>query len=197
MAKQVDPTRYAAQSGKAVQTDGKIVNWADGIDENGNQRVLLTGSNGIQAKVDDDGNLLIKIAGTEDSGGGSLKVTLDNSTIRLPVDVQSRYPQTIQTHSGVMIGPTPATNSSGWMDCSEYNHIAVTALSSGNGIVAEVQWSNDGVNRHGGRGSKVINAPALNDGDGIVETRAKFFRVVLQNTNTEPQTMSTWAYLKA
>lgn len=159
-----------AQSGKLIREGGYFVGYA----------VNLYGKTGYQAEVTADGNQ---------------KTALSESAVILPVDIQARYQQTIQTHTGASVTP------SGWLpstaiDTSGFSEIGITIFNdatTSNSVVLE--WSHDGVTKHGGE--IVLASSARKDGAVTVPTKARYVKVSLNNGDTAPHTMSAWAYLKA
>jgi hypothetical protein len=136
----------------------------------------------------------VSIAGA-DSSSGALGVDVKASQIIVPTDVQSRYAQTIQAHSGVMVSPSGAP-SSAWIDTNGFSELSVTMSSDATHTSdLTLNWSNDGVNIHGW--DSVISNASRQYGAGSVSTRARYVRLVIGNKDAAPHTMSAWAYLKA
>lgn len=123
-------------------------------------------------------------------------VNLKASEIIQPVDIQTRYSKTVQTHSGVVLGPNGNMNSD-WVDAEGYDRIALTlANSAGTDSRAHIQWSHDG-SSYQGYDVDVIPQNTYQYRAGETSVKAKYFRVEVQNKDaTTPRTMSTWAYLK-
>jgi hypothetical protein len=196
-----DILRYETFSGRRIKEDGNVVNIADMIEAlhkalvvNKDAGVQLNGSNGVKANVDATGSLQVKIAGADDTSSGALNVKLADSGIILPVDVQTRYPQTIQTHNAVSVSASAFSNGT-WALCEGFDKIAITVLNDA-AVSSEViiQYSNDGVNLHG---SEYFGATSLKEKKHLSEIGAKWFRIVLNNKDAATHTMSAWAYLKA
>ena len=139
----------------------------------------------LKPLVDTDGLIGVK---------GQLQVGMTSSEIMQPVDIQSHYQQTIQTHSGAMI--PPATWSQGnWIDTNGFDKIAYTMVNDANvSSKFNLQWSNDGTSNH--HDQSIDTTANLRKG-GEVPTLARYVRVVVRNDDTAPHTFNTFIYLKA
>jgi hypothetical protein len=116
------------------------------------------------------------------------------SGIMVPVDVQSRYQKTVQTHNAVSISATSWSNSNAWLDCSGFEKIAVTFKHEATiSTTIEMQWSNDGATHHGRETS--FTGTAI-DGVAVVEVKARYFRISIRNGDAAAHTTSVWAYLR-
>jgi hypothetical protein len=118
------------------------------------------------------------------------------SDIIQPVEVQSRYAQTIQAFNAVSVAISGQSTQSSWIDCDGFNELAFTCLndaSTNSGV--DVQWSNDGVAIHGvDRGSSSTEKFKT----GNVSTKARYAKLALNNSDSAlAHTMSAWIYLKA
>ena len=124
-------------------------------------------------------------------------VQLSGSDIQVPVDIQSRYAQTIQTQAGTMLPPTTGTATGVWVDCSCFDKMGITFLyESVTASAGDLQWSNDGVTAHGQEINAIVGGTA-NRKQGITDVKARYARLILFNTDAAPHTMSAWIYLKA
>jgi hypothetical protein len=123
-------------------------------------------------------------------------ISLKESQIIQPVDVQARYGQTIQTHNAVSVGAN-GTSDSVWIDCGGFDKLAITLLNDANAeSLMFASWSNDGINTHGYEtvGAKSV----IKQNQGEVPVKARYVKVRIQNYDaTVSHTMSAWAYLKA
>jgi hypothetical protein len=135
----------------------------------------------------------------EDENGRPIpkvKVSGMDSNSLQPVDIQSRLASTIQTHSGVVVGATTGTSDSVWIDCDGFDKVGLTFLNaSAVPSSVDVYWSNDGTNIQGGdlglmTGSNYIKSTLL-------DIKARYIKIRLNNTDASPRTMNAWAYLKA
>jgi hypothetical protein len=124
-----------------------------------------------------------------------LNTNITGSDVMQPVDIQSHYQTTVQTHTGAMIAPSGATSSGTYIDAAGFQEIGVTATIDA-AVMTEVHlhWSNDGINIHG-----LEMFPASNPTSKAYSTATKgrYFRVVLKNNDAAARTMSAWAFLKA
>ena len=102
-----------------------------------------------------------------------------------PVDIQSRYAQTIQTHNAVIIAPS-GSNISPWIDCNSFDRIAFSLKSDANhSFSVYIDWSVDGVSQTG------KDDPITKTGQFFsVETavKARYFRLNIINNHTSPHT---------
>lgn len=123
-------------------------------------------------------------------------VQLLGSDIQVPVDIQSRYAQTIQTHAGTMVAPVSSSIPTTWIDCNGFDSISVTLLNdAATTTVGNIQWSHDGVNRHG---DDSIFAPASTQRRTATTTiKARYAKLHLDNNDAAPHTFSAWVYLRA
>lgn len=189
--KQVNPKYYGAKSGAIVDSQGYIKNEGDGLDENGVRAVKLTGSNGLQAEVQEDGSLKVSIAGA-DSEGGAIGVTTKDM---LPTEIQRRHSETIQTHNNAMVAPS-GTVSSAYVDLDGFNDIGVTFTNSdATSSRVEVWWSNDKATVHGIQ--RIINSGTDRQRAGSLPVVARYALIRLVNEDAAtPRTMSSWIYPK-
>jgi hypothetical protein len=164
---------------------------------NGASNVQLIGSYGVKANVDATGSLQVKIAGADDTSSGALNVKLADSGIILPVDVQARYPQTIQTHNAVNVPANSGSTQSTWIDCGNFDKVAFTVLNDvATNNNADVHWSNDGIVMHGVEGNAI--SPGTNQYRVVLlDVKARYVRLRVNNADAAAHTMSAWAYLKA
>lgn len=137
---------------------------------------------------------------------GLLGIKVLNSDIMQPVDLQSSYQTTFQTHAGVVVPPaTDATTfgvaiSTVWIDTNGFTEISFTQKSNatGTGANGRIQfiWSNDGVNND----SYELQTASVGNNQyrsGSVPTKARYVKVQFDNMNTgAPQTVTSWVYLK-
>lgn len=126
---------------------------------------------------------------------GNIGVTIKDSDVMIPVDNQTRYQKTIQTHAGVTLPATSGTNDSVWIDATGYNELGLVLLNSAaTNNQMDIHWSSDGVNTHG------IESPLATSVGMYRATslpiRARYFRLRVYNTDGSARTMSTWATLK-
>ena len=123
--------------------------------------------------------------------------TLKESQLIVPVDIQSRFATTIQTHSSVMITPS-GNNSSAYIDCDGFNEVAFTLRNDAvTASFGNVQWSNDGTTVHG-EDSNAIPSSTPQVKSANVSVKARYVRLQLNNGDTgAAHTMSAWAYLKS
>jgi hypothetical protein len=119
------------------------------------------------------------------------------SDIIQPVEIQSRYASTIQTHNAVSIAINTWSIESSWHSTDGFDRLACSLIDDANisnGLV--VYWSYDGSTIHGQ--DTVIAISAKQTGSGITDVKAPYFKISLGNTDTvAAHTMSAWVYLKA
>jgi hypothetical protein len=121
--------------------------------------------------------------------------TIAESEVMLPIDIQSHYQQTIQTHAGVMIAPSVGSGSV-FIDTNGFNEIAFTVANDATTATSiDVTWSHDGTSTQGVEYGVIPGTPrykAIN-----IPTKARYAKLTITNTDTAAHTISAWAYLKA
>jgi hypothetical protein len=124
-------------------------------------------------------------------------VSIEESTIQVPIDQQTTYSQTIQTHNAVSVGASSWSDGV-WVDCNGFDKIGITVKNdAGTSNSLHVLWSNDGINRQGVDTSVFASDPSSERvGETTVKARYIKLRVINDDANSA-HTMSTWAYLKA
>jgi hypothetical protein len=134
----------------------------------------------------------VTIAGAN-AAGGAMSTNLASTDIMQPVDIQSHYQTTIQTHSGMMIAPSAASTSS-WVDTNGFDRIALTLLNdAATTSVSQFVWSHDGTTQHG-IDDVVTSTSKWKTYEAA--TKARYVRVYVSNSDTAAHTMSAWVYLK-
>jgi hypothetical protein len=104
-----------------------------------------------------DGNDTSVLAKVNTSG--NVQVDLEEASSIIPVDIQSHYASTVQTHNAVSV---PANNSSRmttFIDCDGFDKVSIT-LSNDSATASYISliWSNDGVSNHGLEDTLASNA---------------------------------------
>lgn len=113
-----------------------------------------------------------------------------------PIDIQSRLAQTIQTHNAVSVVASNYSSGS-WIDCDGFDKLAITfSNDAATASFVDVSWSNDGTNTHANDSSVVANN-SVQRKTGIVDIKARYAKLTINNLDTVAHTMSAWAYLKA
>lgn len=125
---------------------------------------------------------------------GIKEVSITEATIMQPIDIQSRFSQTIQTHNAVSVAAGATNTSVTWVDCAGFDSVSVTLLNEAVVISnGSISWSHDGNNTHG------IETIMTNNTDRYRVTRttvkARYAKLNIQNSDTSARTMSTWLYL--
>jgi hypothetical protein len=124
------------------------------------------------------------------------KITLGDSNIMQPVDIQSHVQTTIQTHNAVSVGASGSSIDTQWRDANGYDQLSLTYTSdASHSNNMTVYWSNDGTNIHGSE--TPISTGSRNNAATTIPTRARYFKTSLFNGDTVAHTMSAWAMLKA
>jgi hypothetical protein len=156
---------------------------------NGAAQVSLAGSN-----VPDSQAIPVKISGA-DANGGAINTNTKSSEIIQPVDIQARYATTIQTQAGVMVAPSAWAVGS-WIDTNGFDKVSGTMKNDASVASAgNIEWSNDGITIHGIELFFPNNTNSTKQ--GIVDTKARYFRFAINNLDAAPHTLSAWTYLKA
>lgn len=145
----------------------------------------------LKPLVSDNGVLTVKPDGT-------IQVNIVGTDIMQPIDIQSHYQQTIQTHTGAMVAPNGTSLSAVWVDTSGFDRIGVTLLNDANASSRlHIHWSNDGITTHG-FDVDICPASTYRQRAGETTAKARYMKIEVQNADTTtPHTMSAWAYLKA
>lgn len=132
-----------------------------------------------------------------DENGNDPFVQISGTNIMQPIDIQSHLQTTIQTHNAVSVAASAAPFNASWIDSNGYDKLAVTLLSDATTTNnATVAWSNDGVTQHG-FDTIISNGSGGTTRSGILDTKARYFKVSIFNGDTVAHTMSAWAYLKS
>jgi hypothetical protein len=141
-----------------------------------------------QYKYQDDGTVAQLVS-------GEAEVTTNEV---IPVDVQARLSQTIQTHSGAsIVNGTGSFGTATWIDCDGFSEIAITFLNSGaTASVIDVDWSNDNATLHG-RDSALLPSATQQWRTGETKVKARYCRLNVFNGHTAPITANVWVLLKA
>lgn len=127
--------------------------------------------------------------------GAFQTVKITASDIQQPVDVQSHYQQTIQTHNAVSVPATTGLSTGAWIDTNGFDTVAVTFKNStSTASNVYLYFSSDGINE---AGWETVGSGTSSTKSGIFETRARYVRVALGNTDAAAKVMSAWIYLKA
>jgi hypothetical protein len=128
---------------------------------------------------------------------GVKKVSVVNSDIMQPIDIQSRLSTTTQTHNAVSVAANaisllPST----FIDCNGYSDISITAqMGSAYNWRVDVHWSNDGTTVHGIERNVIASDTNLQKA-GTTKIKARYAKVSVYNQDaTNANTASAWAYL--
>jgi hypothetical protein len=129
--------------------------------------------------------------------GGSANAVITGSDVMQPVDIQSHYQTTIQTHTGVMAAPNSWNTAAAWIDTIGFDRIAVT-LSNDAAVQSSVNimWSHDGTNSQGEDSGVITTGTAIRKA-GETATKARYAKVSISNADAAAHTMNAWAFLKA
>lgn len=117
-------------------------------------------------------------------------VSIAGSTVQIPVDFQSRYSSTTQTHNAVSVTANSSSLYSTWIDLNGFGSAEFTALNDAdteNSVIA--LWSNDGTNQHG---REVVVMGTARYKTGFIPKKARYLKVELYNPDTIAHTMSAW-----
>ena len=127
-----------------------------------------------------------------------LPASIESSNIMQPVDIQSHYQQTVQTHTGAMIAPGVWSTPSTWVDCAGFDNVALNMSNDATTATrVHMLWSNDGVTGIGTDYDVLPNASGYQTRSAIVGTKARYCKPSILNGDAAPHTMSAWVYLKA
>lgn len=141
-----------------------------------------------------DGNWAtrVAIAGAEGSSGA---VPVSSNEM-LPVDIQSRYAQTIQTHNAVSVGASGFSLGS-WIETKGYDKVVLSVKTDvQHALRIKCHWSMDGTNAAIGN-DYVLNVTAT-EGNIEIPVKLPWLRVEIRNDDSATaHVMSAYAYLKA
>jgi hypothetical protein len=120
---------------------------------------------------------------------------LIHSDIQMPVEIQSRFTKTVQTHNAVSIAGNGTSNSS-IVSCDGFDKVSVSAvMTSGTGMSIWLDWSFDGSTFFGGT---PLSTTSSTQASVEFTVQAPYLRVGIKNNDaTNPKTTSAFAYFKA
>lgn len=137
----------------------------------------------------------------EVTSDGLLKILIDQANSVIPVNMTYHETQTIQTHSGVTIGPSGnsyGNYASSWIDADGFDKVAFIAKNDGStAFNLEIIWSHDNVNMQGDEKPALVTSGNSSMQQGVTDIKARYFKFYIANGDAAPHTMSAWAYLKA
>lgn len=125
---------------------------------------------------------------------GRLNTVTASATIMQPVDIQSRFSQTIQTQNAVSVAANGGAAYSAWVDCAGFDSISVTLVNdAATSCGVTIFWSNDGANDQGPE--TMLAQAAARYRIARTTVKARYVRISPYNSDTIAHTMSTWTYL--
>lgn len=128
------------------------------------------------------------------SSDNPLNVKQAGSDVQMPVDIQSRYQQTVQTHNAVSVAASGESQGA-WIDTNGFHDVSATLLNdAATTSTLSFFWSNDGSTTHGIE--HVLSNTEKNKAASAT-IKARYMKVRIHNGDTAAHVMSAWAYLKA
>jgi hypothetical protein len=128
----------------------------------------------------------------------SLKVEIAMAKGKIPFDHQASLQKTVTTHSASPILPSAWGAGNGWFDTEGWSEVHFVILSdsgTASNTVA-VEWSQDGITKHGGE--SLLSAGATKERAGGLPTRQRWCRLSILNGDAgASHTFTAFAYLKA
>lgn len=119
-----------------------------------------------------------------------------DSEIQQPVEMQSRYQDTVTALNAVSIGATSSSLST-YFPCEGYDTLAVTLQNSAaTSSTVKVRWSHDGLADNGEETVLAAGSDQLRAG-APVKVKAKLARLEVTNGDGSARTISAWAFLQA
>lgn len=113
------------------------------------------------------------------------------------ISMRERKVQTTQSHNAVSVAPTSGQVLSAWINCEGFDKIAVTLMNdAATNSILHIYWSNDGVTEHGWD-LTLLSSSTQQRRAAVTDTKAKYAKIVVTNTDAAAHTMSAWVYLKA
>lgn len=126
---------------------------------------------------------------------GVLSTQIVQSDVMVPTEIQGNYQTTNQFFNNVTIAPS-AQQSSTWIDTNGFTDVAITLLCSVQSkMTLEVDWSNDGITKHGYEG--IYADAVVTRRAAITSTKARYVMVTVKNGDVAPVIVNTFTYLKA
>jgi hypothetical protein len=145
----------------------------------------------------------VQIAGTDASSSstGALGVNVKQADAIIPVDIQNKLAQTIQTHSGSVVAPNGGSASGSYIDCDGWDNVVVhlnASLSATGDSEIRLLWSNDGSTM---TTYQVVQFEDVVTHDKKVskdyKIKMRYLSIQVRNLNAaSANTMSAWAYFK-
>jgi hypothetical protein len=126
-------------------------------------------------------------------------VIVANSQIQQPVDIQSRYSLSVQTHANKSINSQWGDYGADvWIDTDGFANVGLS-ISSNNfhDFSVDVAWSNDGVNVRG-LSNEVIPGGSNYKYASLkspLPVQNRYCKVIITNKSTSAKTYSAWLYL--
>lgn len=124
------------------------------------------------------------------------EISVGESLAVVPVDIQKRYAETIQTHNAVSVALSGSSNST-YIDCDGFDKLAINLKNDGNtSSQVNLLWSSDGSSQIGYE--TILTSGTSQYRSAISDIKARYVLVQIQNLDASlAHTMSSYAYLKA
>jgi hypothetical protein len=132
-----------------------------------------------------------------DDGTSAQQVYVGNQidTNIQPVEIQSRYASTIQTHNAVSVGASSWSYSS-WYDCDGFDKVGVKMKNDASTPTAlNIQWSDD--NSTTMYDEALVGSGTPNTKGAISDIKGRYARIGILNNDTVAHTVSSSMYLKS
>lgn len=132
-------------------------------------------------EINSQGNVVTPADGVDTSGNQG-------------VNINGRKQTTIQTHTNQTIASNSWSTSS-WFDANGFDKLALTLKNdAATSTIINLNWSNDGVTQHGTENIGTSNTSQTRA--MITDTKARYFNVAVQNTDTISHVINVWVFLK-
>jgi hypothetical protein len=129
-------------------------------------------------------------------GTYSANAAITDSDAILPMGGEYRKQKMTQTHSGINIIANSFNVSTSWIDTDGFDKVALTMLNDANATCSmDLFWSHDQSTIQG-KEVAALSSSAVRERAGVVDTKARYMKVVVVNGDAAPHVFSSWIYLK-
>jgi hypothetical protein len=166
-----------------------------------NQTVVVSGST-----VSLDVNVLstpatqpVQITGSSVTQNVSVQGIPDVNIATVSVPIDTQLTKRKQTTEQVLLSVAVAASgnaTTGWLDTDGFDESAFTVLSQSLNHKVSVYWSNDGGGTHGAE-YDILPQSNQQHRAVIVQNKARYIKLRIDNTHTATQTFTAWLYRKS
>lgn len=155
----------------------------------------IFGSNGKE-QFTKENPAIVQLSVGADPTTGVLSVKIDSTDKQLPIQMQSRLANQIQTHNNTLVAPSTWSKGS-WNDCSKFDKISVHVLNDAStSNQAYIYWSFDQSTEHGIE--QIMGDSTSKSRTILTDRKAPYFKIgVLNGDSTTAHTFIIWTEMKA